>query len=283
MEIVERAQDIINEEIHLDNYHPNCVNLKLDLVAGDLEYLSILSRKQKIGKVSSTVCDQSCERLDGWGIHLSLHILFGEETLSLRGGNVRFGIRRGELHLYLEGARCPVTCRNFVQPLPSYIAVEREVTTETGVEARSKERVSAKIGMSNLSAGIQMQGGETSTRVRKERLKFSARIGVVSAQGPDDRPIWVFESQPGERVLKGGISDDLCCVQSFNHKCTINVFFEVRRPDIIITNVEGVYPKSLKRDTIGVINAVIRKWILKQVKRVMSEGRIRLWRSFQTL
>jgi len=267
------VKEVTKIEIPIKNYHPYCVNLKLYLrESKEYEHLpdSLIGTKQHL--ILSSLFYQ---RL-GKYIQTSLTILFGEEKLLLLGGSVRFGIRRGELEIGLHGASCPMEHRDFAPSISHYIDVKRKHVVEEEKETGGGENISAEVSIPlGVSVELESQERIASKIVIRKEIEFFDKIPVINTKGPDSRPVWTFQSYPGRRVLKGGlVNHDLCRIQLFDHGCTIEVFFKVDQSNIIITSVEGIYPDSLKKDTMGAIHALVLKWIRKQVRHVMSEGRI---------
>ena len=196
--------------------------------------------------------------------------------MPLRGGSARFGIRRGELVLLLDGAQCPIEWRSFVPDLPPEAPIEVEVRHEQGSreERNIEEGVNSGIPL-GVSAGGRVKRGHSSESTESVVKRFSEKFFTISAQGPDDSPTWVFKAPPGERVLRGALrGEELCRIYLLGCTCTVRAFFKTDRSNIILTSVEGVYPRSLVENKKGVIRSLISRWIRNQVNKVMSEGEI---------
>ena len=250
--------------IPITNYHPSCVNVELTLIRAsdnNAEENDNENGHTTIGLVQSNVS-----------------ILFGEGRLQLKGGSFRFGIRRGELSLDLSGARCPISLRNFVHILPASVSVEHSVEHTTGSVLISDDYIQWKIFVSPpaLQFRSELHEKESAEEGKKEVMTFSTELYTIIAQGSDTCPTWIFEALPGHRILRGGLKDHtLCHIQLLDGQWGVDVRFRAERDDIIVTDVEGVFPKSVSRDKQGIIRATITKWMKRNVRLIMSEGSVK--------
>jgi hypothetical protein len=164
-------------------------------------------------------------------MQLNLTIRFYKQTINLPGGQVQFGLRRGELDLKLINGRIPLEKMGLVA------AFELEVEVE---EQQEKGRES--------EASIAVAGGIKTKDASRSTIKTKSKRSRVANRGTEENPIWEFSMEP---TLSGRLAEEPLGIVEFNGlPCSIDATFSVRsQSDIYLFDVAGLLKtKNLSRN-----------------------------------
>lgn len=202
-------------------------------------------------------------------IDLLLAINFNEDWVKLfRGLDVKFGLKGGELKLNLKNCRSPYRDRRSRR-------VPEEVTVEI-VDQRGDE-YGGSIGIQELP---KISANYSVKRTSGESYKFQRIFHLITTKGSEERPIWVFETTPGESILKGKLEElKIATLQVTTIPCQYQVVatFEVAKQDLYLTGARGLwFPDNIGRNKWAVLERVIALYILEhKVKPYISRVELR--------
>lgn len=175
-------------------------------------------------------------------IELQLTIRFGTQEIKVPGGQVWFGLRRGELKLKIENGRIPIETTGLSALFKTF--VPKEIQKRGGSEQEGSLTIAVASGFGTKAKTVS----ETTTKVMIEESQ-------VSTRGTEEEPVWVFESKISDTPLKGQLSEaSLGTVEVAVQPCKIQATFEVRgQRDICLTEAEGLWAKDLGRNKRAVL------------------------------
>lgn len=183
-------------------------------------------------------------------VELHLTIRFGEQTIQLpHGGQVVFGLKRGELKLKLAHGRMPLERMGLTAPFQIDIEVEEQFQEGTGKEASLSKDMS-----------IKLTGSSSSTD------KVQYKIYQVWTKGTEVEPIWIFAAQIQD-LLSGSLRQErLGTVEVEGNPCMVAATFEVsQQTDIcLIEPADSLLRKlSLKNLSLNKQQHIYREFFLR--------------------
>ena len=190
--------------------------------------------------------------------NILLTIQFNEAWERLIGGKIRFGLKRGELRLNLDGCSMPLEKLELGTLLSKSFIVERA------------EQNSGEVGYSlDSSLDADKFGVKGATSAKKtsnstDRYKFN--VGQVSRTGDEINPGWIFEVRTKEEILKGHFRKELLGilnVESLQGSC-IATFKASLMEDLYITAGKGLWSKNLSKTRRAFLARIIAKHLLTE-------------------
>jgi hypothetical protein len=210
-----------------ENPFPDCVPMKLHSAPVELEKASalVLPGTAPVAAAASTE-----------EISLKLTIRLYKQTIKAPGGEVEFGIKRGELNLKLTNGKIPLEKMGLKTPFELEIEVEEQ--REKGRESEATIAVAAGVKTKDAS--------KTSTKIKSKAYR-------VANWGPEENPIWEFSMEPH---LRGQLTEEpLGTVERNGQPCSVEATFAVRsQADIHLFDAAGLLKaKNLSRNKTGLL------------------------------
>ena len=168
-------------------------------------------------------------------VELSLNLSFNEQWEDLPAGQIRFGIRRGELQLTIKNGK---------------VAYKDRVWNDT----------------LNLSIPEHWQPQVADTTETMQATTDNSPISTVrvTTKGSEDKPVWEFEEKSGDNVLQGSIFHEKLAIVAVEWKpCTIEATFKVSDNDIYVSSGEGLRSSGISRNKKAIIE---RLFVLRRLK-----------------
>ncbi|MEP0911807.1 hypothetical protein NDI45_12875 [Leptolyngbya sp. GB1-A1] len=187
-------------------------------------------------------------------MNLSLTITFGEQEiepsgLKRLGGQVAFGVRKGQLRLILNNCKLPIEKTPSQNPLPESIDVERQKTKGNEIQAEA--------GLDSRKIGAKASEGLSE--------KTTTRVFQIKKKGDDGTPAWVFETY-SDNILEGTLQERLLGVLHIaEHPCEMTATFTVRGEDIRITWGKLGLVNDIHRNKLAVIERAIALRCIKSM------------------
>jgi len=196
-------------------------------------------------------------------IDLLLTINFSEQWETLKQGRVKFGLKGGELRVKLENGEIPLESRELIGSIELFLPKERQ-KPERGKEQKGKDiRIRAANPSSNGShPKPQANVGVGQKLVRTEQSPPS--ICHITTKVSEENPVWVFEQEMGEPVLKGFLKKaKLATLNVMALPCRVEAIFEVSKRDLCLTDAEGLWPPDISRNKRAVLDRLIIQRLLE--------------------
>ncbi|MCT7968932.1 hypothetical protein NG799_21715 [Laspinema sp. D1] len=219
-----------------ENKCPDCVFMRLELESGRIE--GLLKKEVK-------------------SLNLFLTLNFNWQEEEIKGGTIRFGVKKGTLKITLNNCTSAYKSRKFVKKL------ESDIEVETVIKDANEHKISPSISIS-LKEILKGQMGLESKHNREESHKFKTTVCQISAKGSENKPTWDFVVEDGHPCLIGGIvGETLAELEITDNPCMIEAGFATSSKNISVENVDGIVLKNLsqnKRKTLEEI--LIKKFVL---------------------
>ena len=110
----------------------------------------------------------------------------------------------------------------------------------------------------------------TQARVTVGTAKKSGQTGVsvtvchVTTKVTEENPVWIFEEEMGEYVLKGSLQKaPLATLTILALPCRVEATFEVSKRDLCLTEAEGLWPPDISRNKRAVLDRLIIQHLLE--------------------
>ncbi len=195
---------------------------------------------------------------------IKLTINFGEENLTIAKGNIRFGLRRGELCLRLQDAEIPLEKNLLTAVLDEMILTDVELEKLRKNRSSKASKTRAKLDLK--SAGLSNE--EASVFVKEDsdslRIKLTETQHQVRAEGSEKEPRWIFEAKGTAPVLLGGlIGKKIATIEYKGSSVSGNAIFRALQKDIIITELEGFGPTALSFDKRKILKFLVARLLPK--------------------
>lgn len=216
-------QQVQASQLEGENKFPNCVFIKLHKRLAQPEETN-----------SSPIVVTATRPSPTRPTVLKLTLRFGEHSIEIPGGLVKFGLKRGQLQLKLTNGKIPIETMGLTRPFE--VVIETEVQQERGRETE---------------ANLAMAAGLKSKDVGKTTNKQKCSTYQVSTQGTEEEPVWVFEAKTQEPILRGQLTEEtLGVIQATAEECHIEATFAVNgQNDLCLLNSEGLLrAKNLSRN-----------------------------------
>lgn len=205
-------------------------------------------------------------------IDLLLTVNFNEQRELLFGGRMKFGLRGGKLSVKLENGQIP--------PESCELGVSIELAVQKQKEKRQQGEGEEQ---SEMAAAAASQPGEHAnpnidiekpTR-RTERSQFATF--QVTTKGSQEHPVWVFQANRGEPVLKGFLKNvKLGTLQMTAKPCRVEAVFVVSPRDVHMTEAEGLWPPNIsKKRRVVIERAIVRRFLRRKLKPYLSRQELR--------
>jgi hypothetical protein len=80
----------------------------------------------------------------------------------------------------------------------------------------------------------------------------------------EENPVWIFEEEMGEPVLKGGLNQvKLGTLNILTLPCRVEATFEVSKRDVCLTDAEGLWSPDISRNKRAVLDRLIIQRLLE--------------------
>lgn len=214
---------------------------------------------------------------DGSDLAILFRINFSTERREVLGGHITFGVRGGVLRLSLRNADLPYDRRWGRITLPLSQQVERSISyTEKKTQAREAglhARLGGSEGAIQASTGGSIKRSTTEESENSLTDEFSLNISQISTKGSSDFPAWQFQTRFGDPYLSGEIPKRMLGQLTITGPtCRCEAKFIVPGPDLVLTQVEGLYPQSLTSNKRGVVRLMVLKMLRRRAGELFSYG-----------
>jgi len=249
-----------------ENKYPDCLYMELEgtLVQPDnrqhLEFWTTSTQRQQID------------------LHLTLH--FNEQWESLHKGRVKFGLKGGELRLKLENSEIPYESRELVGSIELYTKKENQEAKRSqaakGKQARGiaqsapPKAIARSASAKPIAIAFSLNGNKPQAQVSVGTEQKSSQTGAsvtichVTTKVTEENPVWIFEEEMGEPVLKGLLNKaKLATINVLALPCRIEATFEVSKRDVCLTDAEGLWPPDISRNKRAVLDRLIIQRLLE--------------------
>jgi hypothetical protein len=134
-----------------------------------------------------------------------------------------------------------------------------------------------------------LKGGELSVKLENGTIplasgelggttdKFQFTSCQVTTKNSQENPVWVFEVERGQPVLKGLVKNALLATMTVTAKpCCVEATFEVSPRDVYVTEAEGLWPQNISKKRRAVIErAIARRFLERKLKPYVSRQELR--------
>lgn len=196
-------------------------------------------------------------------IDLHLTISFSEQWEVLKGGRVKFGLKGGELRLKLANSEIPFEDRE----LGGAVELSRQRKQSNPQARRVPKGRDIRLPPTNFplvrgKSGASGQVGKVTKPSEPEPVKKS--ICHITTKVLEDNPVWLFEEEIGEPVLKGFLEKaKLATLKVTALPCSVEATFEVSKRDVCLTDAEGLWPPDISRNKRAVLERLIIQRLLE--------------------
>lgn len=206
---------------------------------------------------------------------LSLTIRFGEQEIKVPGGQVWFGLKRGQLRLKLENGRIPLEKVALIAPLE--LAIEVEDQQESGASGELNLSLTGVFqpDPAAMGSGVGVKGGFTS----KKGTKVKHKVHQCINGGTEVEPNWIFESKVEEQILVGQRTQEkLGTVEISTNPCQVKATFEVSgQVDIRLTRASGLWVSDIGRNKAALIERLFfLRFIAPKLQPYLSQVEVQL-------
>lgn len=213
-----------------ENFFPDCVFLKLhgdNVKPENISQLIEVSQAQTASALSKI-----------FPIELKVTLRFGRALIKVPGGQVRVGLRRGNLKLKLINGKMPVEKMKLVAHFCK--TVKHQDTNEKGL---------------NIEGNLTISGGIKTGKIDKRTHTSIYDEYTFDNGGTEEQPLWSFEAKAGDPpILKGQlIEEPLGTVKKSGTPCTIEASFTAPFQRDLWLEGEGLWAKDLSRNKLAVI------------------------------
>jgi hypothetical protein len=184
-------------------------------------------------------------------INLYLTIKFDEQWQTIKNGRIKFGLKGGELRLKLENGEIPYEDRELSGSIELSIPNPRQEldVTKNGQGARSLIKAQPNSSKEQKLPSIEL---------------MPVTICHVTTKVSEENPVWIFEEEKGESVLKGFLKKaKLATMNAIALPCRVEATFEVSRRDVCLTDAEGLWPPNISRNKRAVLDRLIIQRLLE--------------------
>lgn len=206
---------------------------------------------------------------------LSLTIRFGEQEIKVPGGQVWFGLKRGQLRLKLENGRIPLEKVDLIAPLELAVEVEDQQESGTSGELNLSLTGAVQPDPSVTVGGAGVKGGFTN----KKSTKLKHKVHQCISGGTEVEPNWIFESKVEEQILVGQRTQEkLGTVEITINPCQVKATFEVSgQVDIRLTRSSSLWVSDIGRNKAALIERVFfLRFIAPKLQPYLSQVEVQL-------
>lgn len=238
----------MTDQLKIENRLPDCVLMKLHSTSAQQEQVTSLI----LSTLSKPLAISSGE------INLKLTIRFYKQKISVPGGQVEFGLKRGELKLSLENGTMPL----------EKVLLKSRLVPEIEVECQQENT-------GEIEANIAIAPALKNRDSYKTAMKSKYLANQVSTRGTEEEPVWVFECKTNESFLVGQLTEEpLGMIHIKSAPCRVKATFEVRgQRDLFLIESEGLFKaKKLSRNkTAWLTIEFLRRFIEPNLKPYLSQ------------
>ena len=194
-------------------------------------------------------------------LHLTIH--FNEQWESLDKGRVKFGLKGGELRLKLANSEIPHESRELVGSLELHKAKKKQDPERSQAPKGTPGRASLiALSLNGNKPPAQVTAG---TKQRSDQTELTpVTVCHVTQKVTEENPVWIFEEEMGEAVLKGGLNQvKLATLNVLALPCRVEATFEVSKRDVCLTDAEGLWPPDISRNKRAVLDRLIIQRLLE--------------------
>lgn len=225
-----------------ENKSPNWIYMKLEGIAVQAEQPSIFKLKSK-----SLATDQ---------IQLYLTLQFNEYRELLPRGQIRLGLKGGELKLRLENGKIPLPSRKLNGSV--------KLLRQAGKPNQSSMAYQKDVTVSLRESQVEEPANFLPKAIQKNTQQYLFSMCQVTAQGSEENPSWVFAAHKDQPVLKGFFKQALLGTLEVTAKpCRVEVTFCVSPQDIYI-DTAMLLPKTISKKKKTVIERALVRHLLKR-------------------
>lgn len=213
------------------------------------------------------VLHENQDRLEFWSTpkhQIALHVTlnFNEQWESLNNGRVKFGLKGGELRLKLENAEIPYQLRELVGSIE--LSIGKAGQELQGSQVQKSTEIPGFNSKSLLNSNRTQDRANIGTKQQFGRTEASLTVCHVTTKVSEENPVWLFEEEMGEPVLKGWLNNaKLATLNVLAFPCHIEATFEVSKRDVCLTDAEGLWPPNISRNKRAVLDRLIIQRLLE--------------------
>jgi hypothetical protein len=136
-------------------------------------------------------------------------------------------------------------------------------------DSRSRESVLKRSGSpqsiaSSLQKTTMQERGTVSTAQKSGQTGASVTVCHVTTKVTEENPVWIFEEEMGEYVLRGWLHKaTLATLNVLALPCRVEATFEVSKRDLCLTEAEGLWPPDISRNKRAVLDRLIIQHLLE--------------------
>ncbi|MEW6496702.1 MAG: hypothetical protein AB1589_29890 [Cyanobacteriota bacterium] len=237
-----------------ENKYPNWLYMKLEAIAVQAEQPGIFKLKSK---------SLSTEQ-----IQLYLTLQFNEYREPLPRGQIRLGLKGGELKLRLDNGNIPLPSRK----LNGSIELIRQPgkPNQNGMASQPDATVPLRESQVEEPANLALK------EIQKNTQQSLFTVCQVTAQGSEEKPSWVFAAEKDQPVLRGLLKRALLGTLQVTAKpCRVEVTFCISPQDIYI-DTEMLLPNTISKKKKTVIErALVRRLLKRKLTPYLSRQELR--------
>ncbi len=232
-----------------ENKYPDCLYM-------ELEGIPVQSDSQEHLAFWTTSTPR--QQID---LHLTVH--FNEQWELLDQGRVKFGLKGGELRLKLANSEISHESRELVGSVELHTSRNKQETERSQAPKGTLHRVSP-IALS-LNGNKPLAHVTAGTKGKSEPTELApVTVCHVTKKVTEENPVWIFEEEMGEPVLKGSLNQvKLATLDVLALPCRVEATFEVSKQDVCLTDAEGLWPPDISRNKRAVLDRLIIQRLLE--------------------
>jgi len=184
-------------------------------------------------------------------INLYLTIKFDEQWHTIKNGRIKFGLKGGELRLKLENSEIPYEDRELSGSIELLIPQQRQEldVTKDGKGERTIPKAHSSLSPEKKPVSTELN---------------SFTVCHITTKISEENPVWIFEEEKGESVLKGlSKKAKLATLSATALPCRVEATFEVSKRDVCLTDAEGLWPATISRNKRAVLERLIIQRLLE--------------------
>ncbi|MBV6626997.1 MAG: hypothetical protein KI793_29350 [Rivularia sp. (in: Bacteria)] len=203
-------------------------------------------------------------------LELYLTLNFNEQWQEILGGQVKFGIKGGELRLSLENGKSPYELRHLMN---GSLVVSTDKEIEIKQSSENTNSVGSSLSIDKASLTTKQEDKDKINRTEK----FKKTTYCIETKGSEEKPIWVFQANADELTIKGNLIDEeLATIVITENTYGVKATFEAKKKDIRLTEFEGALPSFLHPNKHKAIENMIVNYLLKnKLKPYLSRAELR--------
>lgn len=194
-------------------------------------------------------------------IDLHLTINFSEQWESLKIGRVKFGLKGGELRLKLQNGEIPYEARELAG------SVELCLQKQEPGDSKDQKEIAPPLRPKSFSfdrSRTKVQSSVSTDQNRGRTDQFQVAVCHITTKVSEENPVWVFEEEMGEPVLRGLLNKvKLATLSVITFPCRVEATFEVSKRDVCLTDAEGLWPPDISRNKRAVLDRLIIQRLLE--------------------